>query len=234
MPTERVAMRRVREMMRLVRDGAVPAREVARRLGVAPSTVRLMLHRFDGSGLPWPLPLDMTDAALEARLYGPAGTKQGQRRRPEPDWPALRRELKRKHVTLQILWDEYIAADPNGYRYSRFCELYRAWEARLPVTMRQTHLGGEKLFVDWAGDTVPVILDGRTGEKRGAHLFVAVMGGSSLAFACATWDETLPSWIDAHGNSGDAIHKAPLAPPSAFARASGGRACVQGAVPARR
>ena len=79
----------------------------------------------------------------------------------EPDWAALNRELKRKHVTLQILWDEYIEANPDGYRYSRFCELYRGWEARLPVTMRQTHLGGDKLFVDYAGDTVPVIVDRR-------------------------------------------------------------------------
>ena len=106
--------------------------------------------------------------------------------------------LKRKHVTLQILWDEYIESHPDGYRYSRFCDLYRGWEARLPVTMRQTHLGGDKLFVDYAGDTVPVIVDRRSGEVRRAHIFVAVMGGSSLSFACASWTETLPDWIDAH------------------------------------
>jgi len=198
MPTERVAMRRVREMLRLIRDGGLPVREAARRSGVAASTLREMVRRFERSGLAWPLPLDLTDADLEARLYGEAGTKQGYRRRPEPDWPALNRELKRKHVTLQILWDEYIAANPDGYRYSRFCDLYRGWETRLPVTMRQTHLGGEKLFVDWAGDTVPVIIDRRTGQTRAAHLFVAVMGGSSLTFAHASWSEKLPDWIDAH------------------------------------
>ncbi|MGH8275816.1 MAG: IS21 family transposase, partial [Steroidobacteraceae bacterium] len=87
---------------------------------------------------------------------------------------------------------------PDGYRYSRFCDLYRGWEARLPVTMRQTHLGGDKLFVDWAGDTVPVIVDRRSGEVRRAHIFVAVMGGSSASFARASWTETLPDWIDAH------------------------------------
>jgi transposase len=99
------------------------------------------------------------------------------------------------------LWDEYIEGDPDGYRYSRFCELYRGWEARLPVTMRQTHLGGDKLFVDYAGDTVPVIVDRRSGEIRSAHLFVAVMGGSSLSFAHASWTETLPDWIDAHARA---------------------------------
>ncbi len=198
MPTERIAMRRVREILRLRLDAGLSSQEAAGRMGVARSTLREMQRRFDRSGLPWPLPLDLTDADLESRLYGGAGTKQGHRRRVEPDWATLNRELKRKHVTLQILWDEYIDANPDGYRYSRFCELYRGWEARLPVTMRQTHLGGDKLFVDYAGDTVPVIIDRRTGETRAAHLFVAVMGGSSLSFAHASWTEKLPDWIDAH------------------------------------
>ena len=176
MPTERIAMRRVREILRLSRDAGLATREVARRTGVALSTLREMFRRFERSGLAWPLPLNMADADLETRLYGEAGTKQGHRRRVEPDWAALNRELKRKHVTLQILWDEYIDAIPDGYRYSRFCDLYRAWEARLPVTMRQTHLGGDKLFVDYAGDTVPVIVDARAGTTRGAHIFLAVTG----------------------------------------------------------
>jgi len=198
MPTERIAMRRVREMLRLTLDAGLPLSETARRMGIARSTLREMVLRVERSGLPWPLPLDLSDADLEARLYGEAGTKQGHRRRVEPDWAALNRELKKKHVTLQILWDEYIEVHPDGYRYSRFCELYRSWEARLPVTMRQTHLGGDKLFVDYAGDTVPVIVDLVTGKVRRAHIFVAVMGGSSLSFAHASWTETLPDWIDAH------------------------------------
>lgn len=194
MPTERIAMRRVREMLRLSRDAGLATREVARRTGVAPSTLREMFRRFETSGLTWPLPLDLADAELEARLYGEAGTKQGHRRRAEPDWAALNRELKKKHVTLKNLWDEYIEANPDGYRYSRFCDLYRSWEARLPVTMRQTHQGGDKLFiVDYAGDTVPVLVDPRTGKTRRAHIFVAVIGGSSLSFACATWTEALPT-----------------------------------------
>ena len=201
MPTERIAMRRVREILRLSGDAGLATREVARRTGVAPSTLREMFRRFERSGLAWPLPLALADADLEARLYGEAGTKQGHRRRAEPDWAALNRELKKKHVTLQILWDEYIEAHPGGYRYSRFCDLYRGWEARLPVTMRQTHLGGDKLFVDYAGDTVPVIVDPQTGRTRRAHIFVAVMGGSSLSFAHASWTETLPDWIDAHART---------------------------------
>lgn len=198
MPTERVAMRHVREILRLTRAAGLTVSEAARRTGVSRSTVREMIRRFEESGLAWPVPLDLTDAALEVRLYGAAGARRGERRRAPPDWALLDRELKRKHVTLQVLWAEYIEANPDGYRYSRFCELYRGWAARLPVTMRQTHLGGEKLFVDYAGDTVPVIVDRHSGEVRLAHIFVAVMGGSSLSFACATWTETLPDWIDAH------------------------------------
>ena len=103
--------------------------------------------------------------------------------------------MKRKHVTLQILWDEYIAEHPDGYRYCRFCDLFRGWEGRLPVTMRQTHAGGEKLFVDYAGDKVPVV-DRLTGEIRDAHIFVAVMGASSFSFGYASWTEQLADWIE--------------------------------------
>lgn len=198
MPTRRVPMRRVREILRLHRDAGLSTREVAQRVGVAPSTMREMVRRFEQSGLGWPLPPELTDAVLEAKLYGPQGTRQGHRRQIEPDWAHVHRELKRKHVTLQVLWDEYIAEVPDGYRYSRFCDLYRSWEKRLPVTMRQTHLAGDKLFVDYAGDTVPVVVDRLTGESRPAHLFVAVMGASSLSFVCATWTETLADWTDAH------------------------------------
>jgi transposase len=111
---------------------------------------------------------------LEARLFPDAGTKQGHRRQVEPDWASIHRELKRKHVTLSILWDEYIVRDPEGYRYSRFCELYRIWAGKLSVTMRQTHVGGDKLFVDYAGDTVPVIIDRLTGAHTRA---LAAIGG---------------------------------------------------------
>src|SRR4051794_20903381 len=155
MPAERIAMRQVRDVLRLNAAG-VSGNEIARRVGVASSTVRLTLKRLAAAELGWPLPAEMTDAALETRLFTAAGKKQGHRRRAEPDWAAVHRELKRKHVTLQILWDEYIEQNPDGYRYSRFCELYRAWASRVPVTMRQSHAGGDKLFVDYAGDAASI------------------------------------------------------------------------------
>jgi len=198
MPAERTTMRQVREVLRLKFVGGVPIREIARRVGVAASTVRTTIRRFEAAGLSWPLPEEMTDAALEARLFAPGGTKQGHRRQIEPDWTAIHRELKRKHVTLSILWDEYIEHNPEGYRYSRFCELYRTWEGKLSVTMRQTHVGGDKLFVDYAGDTVPVIVDRLTGEMRQAQIFVAVLGASNFTYAEATWTQGLSDWIGAH------------------------------------
>jgi transposase len=148
--------------------------------------------------LSWPLPAEMTDSALETALFAAAGTKQGHRRHVEPDWAEVHRELKRKHVTLTMLWDEYIERCPEGYRYSRFCELYRSWASRLSVTMRQSHTGGDKLFVDYAGDTVPVIVDRLTGQVRAAQIFVAVMGASNFTYAEASWTQALADWIGAH------------------------------------
>src|SRR5712691_8040693 len=208
MPAERIAMRQVRDVLRLKAAG-VSGNEIARRVGVAPSTVRLTLKRLAVAGLGWPLPAEMTDGALEAQLFTAAGKKQGHSRRAEPDWAAVHRELKRKHVTLQILWDEYIEQNPDGYRYSRFCELYRGWASRISVTMRQTHVGGDKLFVDYAGDTVPVIVDRLTGEMRQAQIFVAVMGASNFTCVEATWTQGLGDWIGAHTRAFAAIGGVP-------------------------
>jgi transposase len=202
-------MRRVREILRYRFEQGLGHKAISYRVGAAPSTVRETLRRAAVAGLAWPLGADVSDAVLEAALYRAAGTKTGHRRCPEPDWAAIHRELKRKHVTLQIVWDEYIAQHPEGYRYSRFCDLYRGWAAKLPVTMRQTHAAGEKLFVDYAGDKVAVVVDRLTGEIRDAHIFVAVLGASSLSYAEASWTETLPDWIAAHVRALEAFGGAP-------------------------
>ena len=208
MPAGRVSMRHVREILRLCSAG-LSKHEIARRTGLASSTVRETLKRFAAVGLAWPLPDDVTDTALEARLYKNAGTKQGYRRQVEPDWAVIHRELKRKHVTLSILWDEYIEQHPDGYRYSRFCDLYRSFEGKLSVTMRQSHPGGEKLFVDYAGDRAPVVIDRLSGEIREAWIFVAVLGASNFTYAEATWTQGLADWIGAHTRALEAIGGVP-------------------------
>lgn len=191
-------MRQLREIIRLSLEAGLSTRKVGEQVGVGATTVRDTLKRFAREKLTWPIPASMSDADLEQCLYKMATGEKPVRRKPEePDWSAVARELKRKHVTLQVLWEEYHDKHPTGYRYSRFCPLFREWEGRLPLVMRQSYVGGERLFVDYAGDKVPVI-DRKTGEVREAHIFVAVMGASSLSFALATWSEQLSDWIAAH------------------------------------
>jgi transposase len=146
---------------------------------MARSTLREALKRADVAGVGWPLPEDMNHRALQAALYASRRSKCGHRRIEGPDWAGVHRELKRKHVTLLILRAEYIAANPGGYSYSRFCELHRSFKKTLSVTMRQTHAAGERVFVDYAGDGVPVVIDRLTGEIRMAQIFVAVLGASA-------------------------------------------------------
>jgi transposase len=171
-------MRRVREILRLKHACGSSDRAIARSLGIARSTVALTLERLAAAGLAWPLPEALSDRVLEGMLYAGTGTRQGLRRKGEPDWTRVHRELRRAGVTLMLLWEEYRAAEPDGYAYSRWCELYRAWEGRLSPTMRQSHPAGERLFVDYAGQTVEIV-DGRSGEVRTAQVFVATMGASS-------------------------------------------------------
>ena len=189
-------MRQLRQMLRLASDGT-SSREIAQRLGIARSTVQDNLKRAEVAGLNWPLPGDLTDDALENRLFARAGVRQGQRRLPEPDWAELALELKKPGVTLMLLWEEYRAVHPGGYGYSRFCDLYRGFERRLSPTMRQEHVAGDKVFVDYSGKKLSIV-DRLTGEICEAEIFVAVLGASGFTYAEATWTQTLPDWIGAH------------------------------------
>ena len=158
-------------------------------------TVGNYLERFDEAGLSWPLPDEVDEADLERRLF-PVVSYASER--PEPDWVEVHRELKAsKAVTLHLLWLEYKALHVEGYQYTWFCDHYRAWRKQLDVVMRQRHRAGEKLFVDYAGETVPVA-DPATGELRQAQIFVAVLGASNYTYAEATWTQSLPDWIAAH------------------------------------
>jgi len=190
-------MRRVREILRLKHEAGATDRVIARSLGIARSTVGLTLERVAAAGLRWPLPATLTDRVLEAMLYSSRGSRPAARRKAEPDWPYIHHELRRPGVTLMLLWEEYRQREPGGYGYSRWCDLYRAWESRLSPTMRQSHPAGERMFVDYAGQTVDVI-DGATGETRAAQVFVATMGASNYTYAEATWTQSLPDWIGAH------------------------------------
>ena len=200
MSQQRLPMRKIRDVLRLTASG-LSSRKVAASLSIGGTTVIDCLQRARAADVSWPLPEGITDEILEARLY-PAATAIAamSARRPQPDWAAVHRELRRPGVTLQLLWDEYRAAHPGGYGYSRYCELYRAWEARLSPTMRQTHVAGERMFVDYAGATLAVI-DASTGEARTTQLFVAVLGASNYTYAEASWTQGLSDWIGSHTRS---------------------------------
>jgi len=194
--TERLSMRKINEVLRLRFELRRSHREIARSLGVASSTVAEYLRRFREAGLIWPLSASLGEAELEAKLFPPAPNLPAQLR-GEPDFAAIHLEMKRRGVTLTLLWQEYRGVHGDGFRYSWFCQNYRAWVGRLDLVMRQEHRAGEKLFVDYAGQTVPVT-DRDSGEIRQASIFVAVLGASNYTYAEATWSEALPDWIGAH------------------------------------
>ena len=176
-------MRKILEVLRLHHEGNLSHREIARAISASPTTVGEILHRAKLAGVTWPLPAATSEAELEARLYPPAAPSR--QTRPEPDWPAVHRELRRKGVTLDLLWQEYKAEHPDGYRYSGFCKHYREWVGRLAVSLRQTHAPGESLFIDYAGPTVQIV-DPMSGEIRQAAIFVAVLGASNYTYVEAT------------------------------------------------
>ena len=187
-------MRRVVSMLRLSAEG-LSARQIALSLGVARSTVAECVRRAAAAGIGWPLPEDLDETLLERRLYPPSLIRADAR--PAVDWAALHGELRRKGVTLFLLHQEHKESFPDGYQYSRFCELYRIWAGKIDVVMRQDHRAGEKVFVDYSGQTIDII-DRRTGEIRTAQVFVGVLGASCYTYAEATWTQTLPDWLGSH------------------------------------
>ena len=195
MPTKKVPMKKIHEVLRLHYEAKLSHRKIARACGMSKGVVSKYLALAKARGIPWPLPAGWDESELEARLH-PALEKPA--RFVEPDFPVMHQELKRKDVTLQLLWSEYATAHgTQAYRYSQFCHHYRQWQARQKRSMRQIHKAGEKLFIDYCGPTVPVV-DGSTGEIHQAQVFVAVLGASSYTFAEATWSQKLSDWIASH------------------------------------
>ena len=203
MPAERVSMRRIREVLRLTHALGMSRRLVGEATGIGKTAVGEYVRRAALAGQSWPIPDEIDDAELERRLFPPPEARSSTSR-TEPDWSYNHAELKRRGVTLALLWQEYRAEHAQGYAYSWFCERYSDWRKRISPTMRQTHLAGEKLFVDWAGDTMPVF-DPTTGEEYCTHIFIAALGASNYTYAEARWTETLPDWIGAHVNAFIAI-----------------------------
>jgi len=189
-------MRKVREVLRLKFEGGLGNRRIGESCRLGKSTVSDYLDRFKRAGLSWPLQDDMDDNRLEHLLFSKTET-QPTEQRPTLNFIQIHQELKRKGVTLMLLWQEYKQVYPDGYQYSRFCELYGDWTGKLDPVMRQEHRAGEKTFVDYAGMTVAVY-DKASFKEREAQVFLAVLGASNYTFAEATWTQTLPDWIGSH------------------------------------
>ncbi len=188
-------MRTILDLLRLDAEQGLSLRQIAASLGLPRSTVADYLRRFRSTGLPWPLPADLDEATLEARLF--AAVREPPTARPRPDWATVHAERKRPGVTLQLLWLEYKAAHSDGYQYTQFCAHYGRWLATLDPVLRQEHRAGERVFVDYAGQTMPVV-DPATGEVREAEIFVGALGASHYLYVEATWTQRLPDWIAAH------------------------------------
>ena len=186
-------MRKIRDVLRYRHSAGLSLEAIARALKISKGVVSKYLRLASDAGLGWPLPDDLNDADLERLLY-----RQVAAREPtfvEPDYAWVHQELKKKGVTLTLLWEEYRqSVGERGYQYTAFCTRYRDWAGQLKRSMRQTHRAGEKLFADYAGPTVPII-DAATGEIRPASIFVAVLGASSYTFACATAGQTQVDWL---------------------------------------
>lgn len=195
MTAERLSMRAIREVLRLRHAHGMSQRAIAQSIRASPSTVWEYLTRAQLAGISWPLPEGQNDEALEQALYPPAPASSEPRAAVECAY--LFKELKRKHVTLQLLWQEYKRDHPEGYQYTHFCNRYRTWRKQLDVPMHQEHKAGDKVFVDYSGDGIPY-LDAFTGTPCEAQLFLAVLGASNYTYADVTPDQTLPNWIGSH------------------------------------
>jgi transposase len=196
LPARRLSMRKIQEVLRLRSELGFGYRQIARSCLIGVGTVHEYLKRAEAAGLKWPLPDGMNETKLNELLFGRREASASGR--TAPDFAAVHEQLRaHKLVTLQLLWEEYRQAQPDGYGYSRFCELYHRYRRRLDPVLRQEHVPGEKMFVDWAGDSLP-IHNPSSGEIQPVSLFVAVLGFSSYTYAEADHDEQMEAWLGAH------------------------------------
>jgi transposase len=191
-------MRKTKEVLRLRFELGLGQREIARACSISQGAVHNYLKKAAAAGIHWPLPEGWDEKRIEETLFGHPLLVERPSERALPDFLSLYEQLQRHpHLTLQLAWEEYRQANPEGYRYSRFCELYGRWRRKQDVVLRQEHQPGEKGFVDWAGATIPVH-DPASGEIWPASLFVMVLGASSYTYAEATRDQQLTAWLSAH------------------------------------
>jgi transposase len=189
-------VRKIKEVLRLHYEKGFSTRQIAQSLGIGRSTVHDYLYRAEQGGFNGSLVSELDETSLEQKLYPPASSV-AQEKRQMPSMEHLYQEMKKKGVTLQLLWHEYKEANPGGYQYSRFCYHYQQWVQKLDLCLRQDYRAGEKLFVDYAGQTMEITAP-ETGEIQEVQIFVATLGASNYTYAEPTLSQALPSWIQSH------------------------------------
>ena len=190
-------MRKLKEVLRLHSLG-MSQHQIARSCSTSQSTVHDYLAAALAAGVTWPLPEGWGDQQIGQTLFPQRPAPEVWRKHAEPDWAGIHQQLKTdKNLTLQLIWQERRESNPEGYGYSRFCDLYRRWLKKLDLVLRQTYRAGEKMMVDYAGATL-AIYDPDNGEIHPAAVFVAVLGASSYTFAEATAGQDLRNWIGSH------------------------------------
>lgn len=195
MARKRQSVRKIKEIVRLHEAGFNKAR-IEQMTGITRKTVREYLSKIEQHGLTYAAIQELSSKELYAKLF-PIPEHQRHTLKEQPDWNSIHRELQKKYVTLALLWEEFIESNPQGCRYSQFCYHYDRWRQKLDLSMRQVHKLGEKCFVDYTGQTIPVI-NQQTGEISKAQIFVAVLGASNYTYAQATWTQSLPDWLGSH------------------------------------
>jgi transposase len=201
MSGKRLTVRKVKEILRLRYERGLGLREIGQTVGKSPSVVQDCLARFRSSGLQWPLPADLSESSLDGALYPSAREGFLRSEKVKPDFGQVHRELSRKHVTLRLLWQEYLQMHgERAYGYSWYCEQYDVWSKPLKATLRGSHKAGHKTFIDWSGDGVPIV-NRETGEVWEAPLFLACLGASGLAFVKAAQNRKLAQWLQMHDDA---------------------------------
>ncbi len=198
MPKKRIVMSKIKDALRLKFEAKLSNRDVAHCLKIGAATVSDILARFRNAKLDWPLPENLTEIALEARLYS---DKKSPSTKAQADFSNIHQELKNKGMTKLLLWQEYLQENPdNAYGYTQFCSLYQRWRKKQRRSIRQLHMAGEKLFIDYCGPTVPIV-NPDTGEIRKAQIFVATLGASNFTYIEASASQKQESWLMAHVNA---------------------------------
>lgn len=201
-------MRKIRDVLRLTFENNMSCRMIEKAIGISRKAVADYLLRASNANITWPLPQELDDAALEEKLF-PAISKLIMSKKPMPNWFMVNQELKAKGATLAQLHLEYLMEHPDGMSYSRYCTHYREYKKTLKRSLRQVHAAGEKVFVDYAGPTVP-IHNLQTGEVQQAQIFVGVLGASSYIYADAVWNQRKANWIASHARMFEHIGGVPL------------------------